>query len=130
MTVKVARMQNGEDIVADIKEIRPEEGKSAIAYEFVDAFTVSILRNTEEMFQETTVDPMDCLGSIELEFFPWSPLSTGRNIVTLYSVVSISDPHQNVVGGWNQALEKYKNLRKDDAEVDHSQVPPDNLFAG
>ena len=104
MTVKVARMQNGEDIVADIKEIRPEEGKSAIAYEFVDAFTVSILRNTEEMFQETTVDPMDCLGSIELEFFPWSPLSTGRNIVTLYSVVSISDPHQNVEVGWKQAI--------------------------
>ena len=130
MTVKVARMQNGEDIVADIKEIRPEEGKSAIAYEFVDACTVSILRNTEEMFQETTVDPMDCLGSIELEFFPWSPLSTGRNIVTLYSVVSISDPHQNVEVGWKQAIEKYNNLKKDDAQVDYSQAPPDNLFAG
>ena len=130
MTVKVARMQNGEDVVADVKEIGPEEGKSAIAYEFVDAFTVSILRNTEEMFQETTVDPMDCLGSIELEFFPWSPLSTGRNIVTLYSVVSISDPHQNVEVGWKQAIEKYNNLKKDDAQVDYSQAPPDNLFAG
>tara|TARA_B100001996_G_scaffold370126_1_gene344220 strand:+ start:77 stop:469 length:393 start_codon:yes stop_codon:yes gene_type:complete len=130
MTVKVARMQNGEDIVADIKEIRPEEGKSAIAYEFVDAFTVSILRNTEEMFQEDTVDPMDCLGSIELEFFPWSPLSTGRNIVTLYSVVSISDPHRNVEEGWSQAIEKYKSLKKEDVKVDHSEVPPDNLFAG
>ena len=39
MTVKIARMQNGEDVVADIKEIRPEEGKSAIAYEFLNAFT-------------------------------------------------------------------------------------------
>ena len=130
MTVKVARMQNGEDIVADIKEIRPEEGKSAIAYEFVDAFTVSILRNTEDMFQEDTVDPMDCLGSIELEFFPWSPLSTGRNIVTLYSVVSISDPHTNVIEGWQQAIEKYKSLTKDDAKIDYTQTPPDNLFAG
>ena len=123
-------MQNGEDIVADIKEIRPEEGKSAIAYEFVDAFTVSILRNTEEMFQEDTVDPMDCLGSIELEFFPWSPLSTGRNIVTLYSVVSISDPHRNVEEGWSQAIEKYKSLKKEDVKVDHTETPPDNLFAG
>ena len=25
---------------------------------------------------------------------------------------------------------KYKALKKDDAEVDYSQAPPDNLFAG
>ena len=59
MTVKIARMQNGEDVVADIKEIRPEEGKSAIAYEFLNAFTVQIIRDTEDMFRETEEDPMD-----------------------------------------------------------------------
>ena len=128
MTVKVARMQNGEDIVADIKEIRPEEGKSAIAYEFLDAFVVQILRSTEDMFEDKT--DMDSLGDIKLEFFPWSPLATGRNIVTLYSVVSISDPHSNVLDGWKQAIEKYKSLTKDDAKIDYSQTPPDNLFVG
>ena len=73
---------------------------------------------------------MDELGEIQLEFFPWSPLGTGRNIVTLYSVVSISDPHTNVIEGWQQAIEKYKSLKKDDAKVDYSETPPDNLFAG
>ena len=53
MSVKVVRMQNGEDVVADVKEIRPEEGKSAIAYEFLDAMAVQILRSTEDMFEET-----------------------------------------------------------------------------
>ena len=128
MSVKVIRMQNGEDVVADVKEIRPESGKSAIAYEFLDAMVVTILRSTEDMFEEKT--EMESLGDIQLEFFPWSPLGTGRNIVTLYSVVSISDPHSNVVEGWQQAIEKYKTLKKDDAEVDYSQAPPDNLFAG
>ena len=128
MSVKVVRMQNGEDVVADVKEIRPEEGKSAIAYEFLDAMAVQILRSTEDMFEEKT--DMESLGDIQLEFFPWSPLATGRNIVTLYSVVAISDPHINVIEGWQQALEKYKSLRKDDAKVDYSETPPDNLFAG
>ena len=130
MSVKVVRMQSGEDIVADVKEIRPESGKSAIAYEFLDAFTVQILRSTEDMFNEEVEVPMDELGNIQLEFFPWSPLSTGRNIVTLYSVVSISDAHSNVLDGWKQSLEKYKSLTKDDAKIDHTQAPPDNLFAG
>ena len=130
MSVKVVRMQSGEDIVANVKEIRPEEGKSAIAYEFIDAFTVQILRSTEDMFNEEVEVPMDELGEIQLEFFPWAPLATGRNIVTLYSVVAISDPHSNVVEGWQQALEKYKSLTKDDAKIDHTQTPPDNLFAG
>ena len=130
MSVKVVRMQNGEDVVADVKEIRPESGKSAIAYEFLDAFVVTILRSTEDMFSEEVETPMDELGEIQLEFFPWSPLGTGRNIVTLYSVVSISDPHTNVIEGWQQAIEKYKSLKKDDAKVDYSETPPDTLFAG
>ena len=130
MSVKGVRMQNGEDVVADVKEIRPESGKSAIAYEFLDAFVVTILRSTEDMFSEEVETPMDELGEIQLEFFPWSPLGTGRNIVTLYSVVSISDPHTNVIEGCQQAIEKYKSLKKDDAKVDYSETPPDNLFAG
>mgnify|MGYP001189361721 FL=1 len=127
MSVKVVRMQNGEDVVADVKEIRPESGKSAIAYEFLDAFTVQILRSTEDMFSEEVETPMDELGEIQLEFFPWSPLATGRNIVTLYSVVAISDPHSNVIDGWKQAIEKYKSLKKDNAEIDYTQTPPPNL---
>ena len=130
MSVKVVRMQNGEDIVADVKEIRPESGKSAIAYEFIDAMSVQILRSTEDMFDETKSQDMESLGDIKLEFFPWSPLATGRNIVTLYSVVAISDPHSNVIEGWQQAIEKYKSLKKEDAKVDYSETPPDNLFAG
>ena len=63
MSVKVVRMQNGEDVITDVKEIRPEEGKSAIAYEFLDAFTVTILRPTEDMFRDcllyTSPSPRD-----------------------------------------------------------------------
>ena len=131
MSVKIARMQNGEDVIADIKEIRPDAtGKTAIAYEFIDAFTVTILRQVEDMFQEGDKVDMESLGNIELEFFPWSPLSTGRNIVTLYSVVAISDPHSNVVDGWQQAIKKYKEIKKDDAKVDHTQTPPTAVFVG
>ena len=81
MSVKVVRMQNGEDVVADVKEIRPESGKSAIAYEFIDAFTVQILRSSEDMFNETIETPMDELGEINLEFFKSSTSLPGGNQV-------------------------------------------------
>ena len=38
MTVKIARMQSGEDVIADIKEVRESpEATKALAYDFVDA---------------------------------------------------------------------------------------------
>ena len=81
MSVKGGKNAKRRDVIADVKEIRPESGKSAIAYEFLDAFSVTILRPTEDMFREEDTDSMDCLGDIKLEFFPWSPLSTGRTLL-------------------------------------------------
>jgi hypothetical protein len=69
---------------------------------------------------------------MQLEFFPWAPLASGRNIVSLFSVVSMSEPHENVLKGYQQVLEQYKNLQKpkDNAEIDYSQTPPDDLLIG
>ena len=138
--IKIARMQSGEDVVADVKEIRANESDTrALAYEFDNAFTVTLLQSSSNMFDDVQTDqyqdeeppdPLDQLSDLRLQFFPWAPLTNGRNIVTLYSVVSMSDPHQNVMEGYHNALEKFKQLRSDNAEVDNTQVPPRDVYFG
>ena len=128
-------MQSGEDVIADVKEIRESpDSKQALGYEFADAFTAMIQRPTDSMFltEETQEDSLEQLKDMKLEFFPWAPLASGRNIVSLFSVVSMSDPHENVLAGYEQVLEQYKNLQKpkDNAEIDYSQTPPDDLLIG
>ena len=139
MTIKIARMQNGEDVIANVKEVRANETDTqALAYEFENPFTVTLLQSTTEMFDgqqddvygDTPPDPMDSLSDLRLQFFPWSPLSKGRNIVTLYSVVAMADPHTNVLEGYHNALEKFKQLQQDDAQIDNTQVPPRDVYFG
>ena len=136
--IKIARMQNGEDVVADVKEIRANETDTqALAYEFENAFTVSLLQSSNDMFHgadsyqdEEPPDPLDSLSHLRLQFFPWSPLSTGRNVVTLFSVVSMSDPHQNVLEGYHNALEKLKSLKENNAEGITTEDSPRDVYFG
>ena len=117
MSVKVARMQNGEDVIADIKEVRADsDSPHPIAYEFVHAFTV-IIQESEESKQpqflvEGQVAPVQeiDLANSQLKLYPWSPLTLGRNIVTINSVVSIGDPHKNVLKIYEETLEKLKPI--------------------
>jgi len=118
-------MQSGEDVIADIKEVRESaQATKALAYDFVDAFTITI---SAPEFEE---DQLKALQDMKLQFFPWSPLTKGRALVTLYSVVAVSDPHENVLQGYHEVLEKYKNMKTDDAKIDYSQKPPTNLPVG
>ena len=50
MTIKIARMQNGEDVVANVKEVRANETDTqALAYEFENPFTVTLLQSATDM---------------------------------------------------------------------------------
>ena len=114
MSIKIARMQSGEDVIADIKEVRADANTAnPIAYEFVQAYSVLIEQPSYQvtfLAEEGESEPAQeiDLANVQLRLFPWSPLTTGRNIVTINSVVSISDPHQNVMDIYHKTLQKYK----------------------
>lgn len=114
MSVKIARMQSGEDVIADIKEVRADVDTAVpIAYEFVQAYSVMIEQPTEQytfLVEHGETEPSQevDLKDVQLRLYPWSPLTTGRNIVTINSVVSISDPHENVLDVYHKTLKKYK----------------------
>jgi len=114
MSVKIARMQNGEDVIAEIKEVRATADSAVpIAYEFVQPYSILIERPSQEysfLVEEGEVEPSEeiDLKDVQLRLYPWSPLTTGRSIVTINSVVSLSDAHQNVLDAYHKTLKKYK----------------------
>tara|TARA_S200000501_G_scaffold235368_1_gene220726 strand:- start:1305 stop:1700 length:396 start_codon:yes stop_codon:yes gene_type:complete len=131
MSIKIARMANGEDVVADIKEVRDKEGDDArvLAYEFQDAFSIQLEMNEKDFLVEEKDNP---LGDIRMRFYPYFPLTVGANFISLQHVVSIADPHWEVVKRYEEALTTIKKSKpqKDDVKVDYSEVPPNGILVG
>ena len=51
MTARVVRMLNGEDVIADVKEVRKEEDGPAFAYRLTQPYTVAIQSAPEVLFE-------------------------------------------------------------------------------
>jgi hypothetical protein len=105
-------MQSGEDVIADIREVRASEDHTLpLAYQFNQPYSVVIEQPADKMFdfqgEETVPDEMD-LADVQIKLFPWSPLTVGSNIVSVVSVVSLGDPHENVVESYKAILKSHK----------------------
>ena len=131
MAVKVARMQNGEDVIADIQDIRESpQATQTMGYVFEDAFTIQIMSAAASQFgEEIQQDTLEGMQDCDLQFLPWSPLTVSKQIITPLSVVSIGDPHSNVLDRYKEVLAKWKtvNTVNKDVEVDYTQAPPTNV---
>ena len=120
MSVKIARLKGGEDVIADIKEVsaKEDENKTAIAFMFRAPYTVILDDQSEiemEMWgegDEEMEEENEILASnkeaIEknpnLILYPWAPLATNRDFyIRLEEVVTVYDPH-------GQVTEKYIEL--------------------
>ena len=137
MTVKIARMANGEDVIADIKEVRSGEGDDAriLAYEFVEAYSVTLETDEQDFLVESLDEELPPetpqLNNIRMRFFPYFPLTVGSNFITLNAVVSIADPHLEVLKRYNQArYQTTSEARTDAIQVDYSEAPPSDLLIG
>ena len=87
MTVKLAILKSGEDIVADIKEMIVGEGDAArvVGYHLNKPCGVSL--NSKEI----TID--DENDTYQIKLFPWCPLSKSTKIpISADWVVTIVDP--------------------------------------
>ena len=88
MTVKLAILKSGEDIIADIKEMVVGEGddKKVVGYFLTRACGISL---TDETLTTEDVDK----ESFRLKLFPWCPLAK-EDIIPLTSdwIVTIVEP--------------------------------------
>ena len=130
MSVKIARLKNGEDVIADIKEVsaKDDPNKIAVAFQFTEPYSV-ILEDSEEMEMamwgeglvdqedDETEDEVDLLPNNEEEskqptliLYPWCPLARNREFfLRIDEVVTVYDPHTQVADKYTQLLKDKKN---------------------
>ena len=87
MTVKLAILKSGEDIVADIKEMVVGEGDDARVVGYVLTKPCSVSLNSKALQIDDEKD------TYQLKLFPWCPLTKNEKIpITADWVVTIVDP--------------------------------------
>lgn len=106
MTVKIVRMVNGEDVIADVKEAYPSQDSYApLGYFLSYPYQVTITATAEMLFESEHESPQK-INDLNLEMFPWIPLSENeRTLVVLSNVATIYNPHPEVKSKWEKLVE-------------------------
>tara|TARA_B100001996_G_scaffold248812_1_gene192840 strand:+ start:189 stop:548 length:360 start_codon:yes stop_codon:yes gene_type:complete len=105
MSVKLALLKSGEDIVADIKEARDKETKEAIWYVFKNPVRVELVpvKVKEILNEEQQQEGED--NQRELFFSPWIPLSADNEIIVPMDwVVTVVEPHEQVMKSYTERV--------------------------
>ena len=111
MTVKLAILKSGEDVVADIKEMVVGEGDSSRVVGYVLTKPVSVSLNRKEIIVDDEEE------SFEVRLIPWCPLTKSEKIpITADWVVTIVDPIDKIT-----AMYKKEVLGDADQSVDSDE---------
>ncbi len=106
MSTQLALLKSGEEVIADIKEIRQEKTDELISYLFKDPYCVKIKKS--EVLVENEVRPKH-----ELAYYKWMSLSEDNDIIVNRDwVVCITNPLDSVKKNYE---EKMNGRRFDDS---------------
>ena len=102
MTVKLVMLKSGEDIIADVKEIKSEE--DVIGYFFHDPLIVKMYSPEEPVVlsEESGVESehgttKEISSKVGITFYPWVPLSAEKKIPCSADwVITMVEPMQNL----------------------------------
>lgn len=88
MTIKLAILKSGEDVIADIKELISEDEK-VVSYVFTDPFSVKLIE--PEILTDDDGNKIN--RQYSLSVYPWIPLTEQKDIaVNPDWIVSIVEP--------------------------------------
>ena len=102
MTVKLVMLKSGEDIIADVKEIKSEE--DVVGYFFHDPLIVKMYSPEEPVVlsEENGVESdhgttKEISSKVGITFYPWVPLAAEKKIPCSADwVITIVEPMQNL----------------------------------
>ena len=102
MTVKLVMLKSGEDVIADVKEIK--SGEEVIGYFFHDPFIVKMYSPDEPVVlsEETEVKGVhgatkEISSRVGITFYPWVPLSSDSKIPCSADwIITITEPLDNL----------------------------------
>ena len=107
MSIQLALLKSGEEVIADIKEIRQEETDVLVSYLFKDPYCIKI--KTSQVLVEQETRPKH-----ELAYYKWMTLSKDSDIIVNKDwVVCITDPLDTVKKNYE---EKMNGRRFDDTD--------------
>ena len=107
MSIQLALLKSGEEVIADIKEIRQEETDVLVSYFFKDPYCVKI--KTTQVLVEDESRPKH-----ELAYYKWMSLSKDDDIIVNKDwVVCITDPLDSVKKNYE---EKMNGRRSNDSD--------------
>ena len=96
MSIQLALLKSGEEVIADIKEFRDSED-NLVSYLFSEPHCVKI--NT----QEVLIEAEDAAPKHELVFYKWMGLSKDKDIIVNKDwVVCITDPLDAIVESYGK----------------------------
>ena len=106
MSIQLTLLKSGEEVIADIKEIRQEETDELVSYLFKDPYCVKI--KTTQVLVEQETRPKH-----QLAYYKWMSLSKDNDIIVNKDwVVCITDPLDTVKKNYE---EKVNGRRFDDS---------------
>ena len=102
MTVKLVMLKSGEDIIADVKEIKSEE--DVVGYFFHDPLIVKMYSPEEPVVlsEENGIESehgttKEISSKVGITFYPWVPLAAEKKIPCSADwVITIVEPMQNL----------------------------------
>ena len=81
MSVNLVLLKSGEEIIADVKEIK--SGKEVIGYYFDQPFIVNYDPDEEPQILQESETTLKYNASVSIGFFPWIPFADDRKNITL-----------------------------------------------
>ena len=107
MSIKLTLLKSGEEVIADIKEVRQEETDVLVSYLFKDPYCVKI--KTTQVLVEDESRPKH-----ELAYYKWMTLSKDDDIIVNKDwVVCITEPLDSVKKNYE---EKMNGRRSNDSD--------------
>ena len=112
MSVQIALLKSGEEVIADIKEFRDSDD-NLVSYLFSEPYCIKI--QTREVLIEADNAP----SKHELIFYKWMGLSKDKDLVVNKDwIVCIADPHDSIIESYG---------RREDGRDDAIDGPDDGL---
>ena len=104
MSIKLVMLKSGEDIIAEVKELKSEEG--IVGYYFHNPCVVKMYHPEEPTVLNEDVSSREYESKISVQFYPWIPLSEESRIPCSADwVVTIVEPVQNIKKLYQERLD-------------------------
>ena len=119
MTIKLALLKSGEDVIADWHELVSGDADTVAAYLAKNPYTVTLKKTDIPIEDEPT--------KVGIAFFPWMPLSKDKDIpVNPDWVVTLVDPVDEVKQSYEEKLNGIKEGRNGGRSDDGDNTDSDS----